>query len=84
VNGGRSFQERAETAYYSGVDTTEGRKGWLAEETKIFSSVAEGARFENPLAPETIVHDLASSFQSQSLPRESETVEAPIKTHGTG
>jgi hypothetical protein len=47
-------------------------------------NMAEGARFENPTPPETIVPDLASSFQSQSLPMESETVETPIKTDGTG
>jgi hypothetical protein len=34
--------------------------------------MTEGARFENPDAPETIGPDLVSSYQSQSLAEESE------------
>jgi hypothetical protein len=44
--------------------------------------MAEGARFENPTAPETIDLDLAQSFRSQSLTEELEASEAdekPIK-----
>jgi hypothetical protein len=43
------------------------------------SVVAEGARFENPTAPETIDLDLLLSFRSQSLTEESEIGEEPIK-----
>lgn len=46
-------------------------------------SLAEGARFENPEALETIGPDLVSSFRSQSLTEESEADETPIKTDGT-
>jgi len=45
--------------------------------------LAEGARFENPEAPETIGPDLTSSLRSQSLTEESEAGEEPIKTDGT-
>ena len=45
--------------------------------------MAEGARFENHDALETIDTDLASSFQSQSVTEESEAGEDPIKTHRT-
>ena len=45
--------------------------------------LAEGARFENPTAPETIDLDLLLSFRSQSLTEESEAGEEPIKTDGT-
>ena len=45
--------------------------------------MAEGARFENPAAPETIDLDLLLSFRSQSLTEESEAGEEPIKTDGT-
>jgi hypothetical protein len=41
--------------------------------------LAEGARFENPGASETIGLDLSSLFQSQSLPEESEAREESIK-----
>lgn len=40
--------------------------------------MAEGARFENPTAPETIGPDLVQSFQSQSLTEDSEAEEEPI------
>ena len=43
----------------------------------------EGARFENPTAPETIGPDLISSFRSQSLTEQSEAGEEPIKPDGT-
>lgn len=42
-------------------------------------SLAEGARFENPAAIETIGRDLLSSVQSQSLIEESKVDEKPIK-----
>jgi len=45
--------------------------------------MAEGARFENPEASETIVPDLVSSSQSQSLAEGSEANETAIKTDGT-
>jgi hypothetical protein len=45
--------------------------------------LAEGARFENPEAPKTIGLDLSLSYQSQSLPEESEADETPIETDGT-
>jgi hypothetical protein len=41
--------------------------------------IAEGARFENPDAPETIGRDLLSSVRTQSLTEESEAGEKPIK-----
>jgi hypothetical protein len=41
--------------------------------------MAEGARFENPEACETIGPHLVSSYQSQSLPVESEAGEEPVK-----
>jgi hypothetical protein len=44
--------------------------------------MAEGARFENPDALETIDLDLLLSFRSQSLIEESEADEEPIKTDG--
>jgi len=43
------------------------------------SVVAEGARFENPDAIETIGPDLISSVRSQSLTEESEVGEGPVK-----
>ena len=43
----------------------------------------EGARFENPEASETIVPDLVSSSQSQSLAEGAEADETAIKTDGT-
>ena len=46
-------------------------------------NMAEGARFENPEASETINLDLFLSFRSQSLTEESEPGEEPIKTDGT-
>lgn len=45
--------------------------------------IVEGARFENPTAPETIDLDLLLSFRSQSLTAESGAGEEPIKTDGT-
>ena len=45
--------------------------------------LAEGARFENPTAPETIGSDLPASFQTQSLTEELEVGEEPIKPDGT-
>ena len=45
--------------------------------------MAEGARFENPTAPETIDLDLAPSFRSQSLTEDSEVEETLIKLDGT-
>ena len=45
--------------------------------------LAEGARFQNPEASETIVPDLVSSSQSQSLAEGSEADETAIKTDGT-
>jgi hypothetical protein len=49
----------------------------------ILVSLVEGARFENPTAPETIDLDLLLSFRSQSLTEESQTGEETIKTDGT-
>ena len=46
--------------------------------------MAEGARFENTSGPETIVPDLLSSVQSQSLTEESESWEAPVRPDRTG
>ena len=46
-------------------------------------NLAEGARFQNPEALETIDLDLLLSFRSQSLTEESESDETPIKTDGT-
>jgi len=50
---------------------------------RILMSLAEGARFENPTAPETIDLDLLLSFRSQSLTEDSEAGEEPTKTDGT-
>ena len=47
------------------------------------SGVAEGARFENPDAIDTIGPDLTSSSRSQSLTEESEVVEVPVKPDRT-
>ena len=44
-----------------------------------YEKMAEGTRFENPEAPETIGPDLTSSFQSQSLPEEVAAEEGPFK-----
>jgi hypothetical protein len=55
---------------------------WLKNNTSI-SSVAEGARFENPPASETIGPNLVQSVQSQSLIEEFEIGEKPIKTDAT-
>ena len=41
--------------------------------------MAEGARFENPTASETIGLDRISSVLSQSLAEESEVDEGPVK-----
>jgi hypothetical protein len=46
--------------------------------------MAEGARFENLEALETIEPDLTLSFQSQSLPEESEAGEEPVKHDRAG
>jgi hypothetical protein len=43
-------------------------------------NMAEGVRFENPDAPETISLDLILSDRSQSLTDETEAGEDPIKT----
>jgi hypothetical protein len=48
-----------------------------------YQKMAEGARFENPEASETIGPGLTSSFRFQSLTEESEADETPIKTDGT-
>ena len=48
-----------------------------------YQKMAEGTRFENPEALETIGPDLTVSFRSQSLTEESEADEGPIKTDGT-
>jgi hypothetical protein len=45
--------------------------------------MAEGARFENPEALETIGPDLISSFRSQSLTEELEVGEEPVKADRT-
>jgi hypothetical protein len=45
--------------------------------------VAEGARLENPTAPETIDLNRLLSFRSQSLTEESEAGEEPVKPDGT-
>ena len=50
---------------------------------RILRSLAEGARFENPAAPETIGSNLVSSLGSQSLIEESEAGEEPNNTDGT-
>jgi hypothetical protein len=47
------------------------------------SVVAEGARFETAIAPETMDHDRPSSVQSQSLMAESEVGDEPIKADRT-
>ena len=44
---------------------------------------AEGARFENPAAPETVGSDLPSSFQTQSLTEEPEVGEKPVNLDRT-
>ena len=46
-------------------------------------SLAEGARFENLDAPETIGLDLVLSDRSQSLTEELEAAEDPIKPDRT-
>jgi hypothetical protein len=46
-------------------------------------NVREGAKFENPEAPETIDLNLVLSFQSQSLPEELEVGEEPVKSDRT-
>jgi len=43
-----------------------------------YRGMVEGARFENPTAPETIGTDLISSFQSQLVTEESAAGEKPI------
>lgn len=43
--------------------------------------MAEGARFENPDAIETIGHNLVSSLRSRSLTEESEAGEDPLKLY---
>jgi len=48
-----------------------------------YREMAEGARFENPEALETIVPDLLSSVDSQTPTEESEADETSIKTDGT-
>jgi hypothetical protein len=48
-----------------------------------YQKMAEGARFENPEASETIGPNLTSSLQSQSLKEESEAGEKPIKPNRT-
>ena len=48
-----------------------------------YQKMAEGARFENPEACETIGPHLVSSYQSQSLAEESEVGEEPIKPDRT-
>jgi hypothetical protein len=45
--------------------------------------MAEGLRFENPEASETIGPDLTSSFRSQSLTEELEVGEKPVKPDRT-
>ena len=45
--------------------------------------LAEGARCENPTAPETIGSDLISSFRSQSVTEESEAGEELVKSDRT-
>lgn len=45
--------------------------------------MAEGARFENSTAPETIGPDLVSPFQSQSVTEESEVEKLPINADRT-
>jgi len=56
-----------------------GRKTVVAGE-----NMAEGARFENPEASETIDLDLLLSVRSQSLTAESEAGDEPIKPDRTG
>ena len=46
------------------------------------SKTVEGARFENPPAPETIDFDLLPSLRFSSLTAESEVGEEPIKPDG--
>lgn len=41
--------------------------------------LAEGARFENSTAPETIGPDLTSSFRSQTLTQDPEEEKEPVK-----
>ena len=49
----------------------------------IYREMADGARFENPTASETIGPDLPSSFHSQSFTAESEAGEKLVKTDRT-
>jgi hypothetical protein len=55
----------------------------ISEKQRMFLScpdwLAEGARFENPDAIETIGRDLLSSVRIQSLTEESEADETPMK-----
>jgi hypothetical protein len=51
----------------------------MTEVMNLLASLAEGARFENPEASETIGLDLISSFGSQSLTEESEAGEELVK-----
>ena len=46
--------------------------------------MAEGARFENAPASETIGRDLFSPVESQALRDESEVGEMPIKVNAAG
>jgi hypothetical protein len=48
-----------------------------------YREMAEGARFENSEALETIGTDLTSSHRSQSLTEESEVGEKPVKADRT-
>jgi hypothetical protein len=58
---------------------------WQSKSLRRFTcqEVAEGARFETPTALETMDLDLLLSFRSQSLIKESEAGEKPIKSDGT-
>ena len=48
-----------------------------------YQKMVEGARFENPTAPETIGPDRISSLGSQSLTEESWGGEEPVKPDWT-
>ena len=82
VDGGRSPQEGAETSYCSGVGIRKTKRR-LTEVRNLLMSLAEGARFESPTAPETIGSNPVSSFGSQSLTAESEAGDDPIKPDRT-
>lgn len=72
----------AETSYCSGLGVRKSRQG-LTEVMNLLGSLAEGTRFGNPDAIETIDPDLTSSFRSQLLIEKSEAGDKPVNDDRT-